>query len=129
MSGCKQKEDGGDLCPIVVELAVKVTQRDATIAKLEEAALHIHTCAEIWEEKAVQLQEENAKLEEQLDRIKGLTMKWTNSYHRPIDPSPESIAWDTCIADVLRLGRDGMWDSPNMGHAHGALAALVEDKS
>ena len=76
MSGCKQKEDGGDLCPIVAELAVKVIKRDATIAKLTE-------------------------LEQQLDRIKGLTMKWTNSYHRPIDPSPESIAWDTCIADVL----------------------------
>ena len=30
---------------------------------------------------------------------------------------------------ILRLGRDGMWDSAHMGHAHGALAALVEGKS
>ena len=44
---------------------------------------------------------ENAKLQTKLERFKVLPLQWTNSFCRPRQPTPESLAWDRCIADVM----------------------------
>ena len=48
------------------------------------------------------LYDEREALQSRLDAFKILPIKWTNSFVRPRQkPTPESVAWDTCITDVM----------------------------
>ena len=78
--GCKQKKEGGDLCPIVASQAVKIVKLERRLAETNDRAKNA-VC--LFADNALELEAEN-------ERLRGLFTQYPAGKHDGMHKIPKT---------------------------------------